>query len=157
MRKTLLILGQILFCAALTSAQEVIAPQGESYSNSSGEIQFTLGEMMISTFENGTNTMTQGFHQTKLIISGIEDYASYFEVAIYPNPVLNQLTIKFTDIQFGYHIDLLDVNGKLVGTQPLVGLESTIDVRALAAGIYMLLLKDEEGQFLKTYQIHKLN
>ena len=157
MRKTLLILGQILFCATLNFAQEVVAPQGESYSNSSGEIQFTLGELMISTFENGTNGITQGFHQTKLIISSIEDFSSSMKVAIYPNPVLNQLTIKFTDIQFGYQVDLLDINGKLVGTQPLVGLESTMDVSALAAGIYMLLLKDEEGQFLKTYQIHKLN
>ena len=157
MRKTLLLLGVFLFCASGIFAQEIIASQGKSYSSSSGKIQFTLGETMISTFENGSNGLTQGFHQTKLVISGVEDYMSSLEASVYPNPVLNQLTIEFTDIQFGFQIDLFDINGKKVGTQPLVGLVNTIDVSTLAAGIYMLLLKDEEGEYLKTYQIHKLN
>lgn len=157
MKKTLLISGHILFCVATTSAQEVVSTQGESYSNSSGGIEFTVGELMISTYQNGTNGLTQGFHQTKLVISSVKDFESSFEVAIYPNPVMYELTIKFTDIQYGYQLEMVDVNGKLVKVQQLSGTESTVDVSQMAAGVYMLLLKDEEGDLIKTYQVHKLN
>jgi len=157
MKKTLLIAGQIVFCAFITQAQEVIAPQGESYSNSSGEIQMTIGEPIISTFENGTNGLTQGLHQTNLIISSIEDFAEEFDVSIYPNPVMNQLTIKLTNVKEGYQIEMVDINGKLVKTQSIFNEENQVDVTNLAAGVYILMLKDKQGQYLKTYQIHKLN
>ena len=157
MKRTLLICGQILFCVVTTSAQEVVSTQGESYANSSGRIEITVGELMISTYETGTNSLTQGFHQTKLIISSIEDFSPSFDVAIYPNPAMYELTIQFTDIQYGYSISMLDVNGKLVKTEELTGPETTFDVSQLAAGAYMLLLKDEEGELIKTYQVHKLN
>jgi len=157
MKKTLLIAGQIVFCTYLTQAQEVISPQGESYSNSSGEVQITIGEPIISTFENGTNGLTQGFHQTNLIISSIEDFAEEFDVSIYPNPVMNQLTIKLTDAKEGYQIDMVDMNGKLVKTQLIFSEVNVVDVSQMAAGVYLLRLKDEQGQYLKTYQIHKLN
>ena len=157
MKKTLLFTGQILFCAFVTQAQEVISPQGESYSNSSGEVEFTIGETVISTFENGTNGITQGFHQSNLIISSIKDFTPNMDISIYPNPVMNQLTIKLTDIKEGYHFDMVDMNGKLVKSNPIKNLENQVDLTALAAGVYMLILKDEQGNNLKTYQLHKLN
>jgi len=157
MKKILLIAGQIVFCAFLTQAQEVISPQGESYSNSSGGVEFTIGESVISTFENGTYGLTHGFHQSNLIISSIEDFTPNMDIAIYPNPVMNQLTIKLSDIKVGYHFQMVDMNGKLVKSNPINNLETQVDVSAFAAGVYLFILKDEQGENLKTYQIHKLN
>tara|TARA_R110002050_G_scaffold147017_1_gene272630 strand:+ start:8875 stop:9348 length:474 start_codon:yes stop_codon:yes gene_type:complete len=157
MKKTLLISGQLLFCVATTSAQEVVSTLGESYSNSSGGIEFTVGELMISTYQNGSNGLTQGFHQTKLIVSSTADFTSSFEVRIFPNPVMYHLNINLTEAHNGYRVEMLDINGKLVKSQSLFGLTHVIDVSPLAAGIYMLILKDEEGELLKTYQVHKLN
>ena len=157
MKKTLLFMGQIIFCVVATSAQEVMSTQGTSFSNSSGGVEFTVGEVMTSTYYNGTNYLTNGFHQTQLVISSIEDNASHFEVSIFPNPVMNELTIKFSEIQFGYQLELMDINGKLVKTHPLSDTETKLNVQDIAAGVYMLLLKDEEGEYLKTYQLHKLN
>lgn len=53
MKKLLLIFSQIALCMGVLHAQEVIAPNGESYSNSSGQIQYTLGETAIETHETG--------------------------------------------------------------------------------------------------------
>lgn len=72
------------------------------------------------------------------------------DVAIYPNPVINQLTIKLSDIIVGYHFKMVDMNGKLVKSNPIHSLETQVNVSALAAGVYMLILKDEKGKNLKS-------
>ena len=53
-----------LFATLSVSAQEVVSTQGDSYSNASGSIDFTIGEVIIDTGTDGTNDLTQGFHQT---------------------------------------------------------------------------------------------
>ena len=45
-------------------AQEVVVTQGDSYSNASANIDFSIGEVIINTGTDGTNDLTQGFHQT---------------------------------------------------------------------------------------------
>lgn len=52
-----------MLAAFSLTAQEVISTQGDSYTNSNGTIDFTIGETVINTFTNGNTTLTQGFHQ----------------------------------------------------------------------------------------------
>ena len=52
------------FASLAVSAQEVVATQGDTYSNASANIDFTIGEVIIDTGTDGTNDLTQGFHQT---------------------------------------------------------------------------------------------
>ena len=63
MKKNTLVLFS-LFASLAVTAQEVISTQGESYSNASASIDFTIGEVIINTETAGTNVITQGFHQT---------------------------------------------------------------------------------------------
>ncbi|MFB0961844.1 MAG: hypothetical protein QMB20_11635, partial [Flavobacteriales bacterium] len=44
-------------------SQEVVSTQGDSYSNASGSIDFTIGEVITATGTNGASDITQGFHQ----------------------------------------------------------------------------------------------
>jgi hypothetical protein len=60
------------FVAAFAaSAQEVFSSQGEAYSNANGSIDFTIGEVVINTGTDGTNDLTQGFHQTNWNFLGV--------------------------------------------------------------------------------------
>ena len=61
MKRHTLVLFSLL-ATGTVSAQEVVSSQGDSYSN--GSIDFTLGEVIIATGTDGTNDLTQGFHQT---------------------------------------------------------------------------------------------
>ena len=63
MKKNTLVLFSLL-ATGTVSAQEVVATQGGSYSNTSASIDFTIGEVIIATETDGTNDITQGFHQT---------------------------------------------------------------------------------------------
>ena len=83
-----------LFVAISVSAQEVVATQGESYSNASANIDFTIGEVIIATGTDGTNDITQGFHQTNWNFLGVEDHAPNYEAIIFPNPTEDVLNIR---------------------------------------------------------------
>ena len=83
MKRHTLVLFSLL-ASGIVSAQEVVSTQGDSYSNASGSIDFTLGEVIIATGTDGTNDITQGFHQTNWNFLGVEDFAPNYEATIFP-------------------------------------------------------------------------
>ena len=156
--KALILTGvQLLVGLNFALSQEVISSASGSYSNFYGKIDFTTGESVIHTFSDGTNYLTQGFHQPQIIISGIKDFSKDFLVTVFPNPVMSELRINLSESVDGYQISVLDLNGKNILTQPIKGKENSINVSPFAAGVYVLILKDASGKPLKSYQIHKLN
>ena len=62
---------------------------------------------------------------------------------LYPNPVKDQLTLRFDDGDEPESVELYDLAGRLVGTKPN-GLES-IDMNAMSSGVYMLRLTMKDG------------
>ena len=144
----------LMLLATLTvSAQEVVSTQGDSYSNGSGSIDFTIGEVVINTGTDGTNDLTQGFHQTNWNFLGVEDHAPNYEVIIYPNPtedVLNIRTSTFENVTY----TLYDAQGKLVMQEMLSAEQTLIQVSQLAPGSYSLTLNNK-AQNLKTFKLIK--
>jgi hypothetical protein len=134
-------------------AQEVVSTQGDSYSNASGSIDFTLGEVIIDTGTDGSNDITQGFHQTNWNFVGVEDFAPNYEAIIFPNPtseVLNIRTSSFENVTY----TLYDAQGKLVMQDILSAEQTPIQVSQLAPGSYSLTLNNET-QNLKTFKLVK--
>ena len=150
-KQTLLMFS--LFATLSTSAQEVVSTQGDSYSNASAKIDFTIGEVVINTGTDGTNDLTQGFHQTNWNFLGVEDFAPNYEAIIFPNPtldVLNIRTSKFENVTY----TLYDAQGKLVMHDILSAEQTPIQVSQLAPGSYSLTLNNET-QNLKTFKLVK--
>jgi hypothetical protein len=153
MKKKLLFGLGSLFTTISLSAQEVVSSQGETYSNSNGSMDFTVGEVVIDTGTNGTNDLTQGFHQTNWNLVGVEDFAPNYEVTIFPNPtqdVLNIKSSKFDHVTY----TLYDVQGKLVMQNILSAEQTPIHVGQLAPGSYSLSINDKKGQ-LKNFKLIK--
>ena len=142
-----------LFAAISVSAQEVVSTQGESYSNASANINFTIGEVIINTGTDGTNDITQGFHQTNWNFLGVEDFAPDYEATIFPNPTQDVLNIKTSSYE-NVTYTLYDAQGKLVMQNPLSSEQTLIQVSQLAPGSYSLTLNNVQQQ-LKTYKLIK--
>lgn len=143
MKKNTLVLFS-LFATISVSAQEVVSTQGDSYSNGSANIDFTIGEVIINTGPDGTNVITQGFHQTNWNLVGLEDFAPNYEATIFPNPtedVLNIRTSTFENVTY----TLYDAQGKLILQNILSAEQTPIQVSQLAPGAYSLELIFEEG------------
>ena len=152
MKKNTIVLFS-LFASISVSAQEVVSAQGESYSNASAKIDFTIGELVINTGTDGTNELTQGFHQTNWNFVGLEDHAPNYEAIIFPNPtqdVLNIRTSAFENVTYS----LYDAQGKLVMQNILSAEQTPIQVSQLAPGSYSLTLNNET-QNLKTFKLVK--
>ena len=143
----------LFFASLAVTAQEVVATQGESYSNASANIDFTIGEVIIATGTDGTNDITQGFHQPNWNFVGLEDFAPDYEATIFPNPtedVLNIRTSTFENVTY----TLYDAQGKLVMQNMLSAEQTPIQVSQLAPGSYSLTLNNQI-QNLKTFKLVK--
>lgn len=147
----------IVFCSLLTtlacSAQEVVSTQGDSYSNGSGKIDFTIGEVVINTGTNGTTNLTQGFHQTNWKFLGLADYAPQIEVSVFPNPTSDFLTIQTETVE-NIRYELYDAQGKCVLQGKLTGTQTSVHVSELATGSYSLNLLNAT-QLLKSIKLIK--
>jgi hypothetical protein len=148
--------NQLVFFSLLTSlavsAQEVVSTQGDSYSNGSGSIAFTIGEVISNTGTDGT--LTQGFHQSNWNFLGLENHAPNFEATIFPNPtsaILNIRTSTFENVTY----TLYDGQGKRVMQDMLSAEQTPVQVSQLAPGSYSVTLNSESQQ-LKTFKLVKI-
>ena len=152
MKRTTFVLFS-LFATISVSAQEVVTTQGDSYSNASGNIDFTLGEVVINTGTDGTNDLTQGFHQTNWSFVNIENHVPSYEAIIYPNPAEDFLNIQaslYEDVSYV----LYDEMGKLILQGRLLSEKTALVVGQLATGRYSLILNNSKEN-LKTFNIIK--
>ena len=136
-RRTIVVFSLLSTLSA--TAQEVVSSQGESYSNVTGSIDFTIGEVVINTETSGAGEITQGFHQTNWNILSVEDHAPSYEVTIFPNPMEDVLSIetsKFDNVTY----TLYDAQGKMVMQNKLSAEQTPIQVGQLVQGAYTLEL-----------------
>ena len=143
-----------LLIGTTLSAQEVVSSQGESYSNSSGNINFTIGEVVTNTETDGTYDITQGFHQSNWTLVGIKNFVPNYEVSIYPNPSTNVLNIKTSSYE-NVSYKLYDAVGKLIMQGDLSSDLTALQVSYIAQGKYTLTLNDQT-QILKTFKLIKV-
>ena len=152
MKKLLLISAIAL--TSITYSQEVISTQGDSYSNASASIDFTIGEVVINTVSDGTNDLTQGLHQTNWNFLGVDDHEQNFEATVYPNPMGTELFIEMENFKNSSYI-LYDAVGRIVANDNLSTLKTGIDVSTLAPSSYSLVLQDENQIKIKTFKLVK--
>lgn len=147
----------VLLCTLLSSAtafsQEVISTTGESYSAANGSISFTIGEVVINTATDGTNILTQGFHQTNWNFVGLEDFSPDYEVSVFPNPSTDLLTIQTSKFD-GVSFNLYDAMGKIVLRDELSAEQTILEVSELPTGSYSLTLVSN-NENLKTFKLIK--
>ena len=153
MKKLLL----ILLCLPMigfgqVNSPSVISSSGDSYSNGSVIMDYTLGEIVVETHTNSTTILTQGFHQGVLEVS-TEVVNIDIKTKVYPNPTTNFLIIE---LEKNVNADILvyDINGKLVMKDRLNNeQQKQLDFSFLTQGNYFLHINIADKQ--SVYQINK--
>ena len=154
MKKETLLVFSLLLSTCSVSAQDVVSAQGDSYSNASANIDFTIGEVIIDTGTDGTNDLTQGFHQTNWNFLGVDNHEQNFEATVYPNPMGTELYIQTENFEFMSYV-LYDATGRIVAENKLNALQTGIDVSTLAPSSYSLVLINENQENVKTFKLVK--
>lgn len=88
----------------------------------------------------------------KMTISSSIDPETVSQLAIYPNPATDILSIEFP--VFGINdktIEILDLNGKIVATTQFSSFKVNMDISGLSNGVYFLRLSCEEGLITKKF------
>jgi len=154
--KTIIILQLLVLAAFFVSSQEVVSSGGETQTISGIEISWTIGEPVIETISSGSTVLTQGFHQSKLTVTAIDDVLiSDFELNVYPNPTSEFVIISSNNLDDKSSYSLFDLTGKLLENKIISTSETRVNLRNYASGTYLLKLQYNPIQPLRTYKIVK--
>jgi hypothetical protein len=141
------------------TSPSVISSSGNSYNNGGVNMDYTLGEIVVETFQPTVTPLpltytilTQGFHQGILkVTTSVENIA--IETKVYPNPTTQYLIIE---LEKSVDADLLvyDINGRLVLQDKLIDQSrKELDFSFLKQGNYLLHINISDKQSI--YQINK--
>ena len=145
----LVVVGLALSSAAYAQnmARSVLGAAGTTYVQPSfGDLHFTVGEVATGRLENGL-VLTEGFHQTYTSISvGTRDAGNLdVDITLYPNPTIDVLNVELAERIDG-HLEVYDQLGRRVVQTPITQQLHQLDFTALAAGQYVVRVRDDSGR-----------
>lgn len=155
MTRLMILLFVLLFVRTIEAqnlSPTVVNSAGGVIQNNFHILEWSLGELAVSTLTSSNNLLTQGFLQPNVTIVGTEDLFDESRLAVFPNPVSNWLNLQ-TDIPDIKTIQIHDVLGKLVlqrEFQPL------LDIYQLESGTFIISLLNKQNQFLHSLKINKI-
>ncbi len=166
MRKYLFLFVCILFMITGINAQVILTPSVISSGGGYGEngnisISWTLGELAVTTLKGESMLLTQGFQQPFDIGDGIRKDEVSWDISVYPNPVKDELRIRFNIENAGdFLLEIQDVAGRLIRQEQRKQI-STGDIVILntstcADGIYFLKILTPDRQQVQVISLRKL-
>lgn len=157
---TLISFAGVAFANAQSISQQVIASAGTHYTGSNAQLSWTIGEPVITTVSNGSNTITQGFHQTLLNVTSVEEQSiAGVNVTVFPNPTSDVLNINLTNNLKDLQMDLFDMSGKLLQAREIGSAEGNVQISMTeyARANYLLRVYSADGSVNYTYKVQKMN
>jgi hypothetical protein len=158
----LILIGQSALGQAITqkpiSSLQLLSSAGDSYKNSSYELDWSLGEILTETNGNSTITLTQGFHQSNYTVTAVDQLENMqFEISAFPNPATDYLTLSIEDPHIeNFKYFLTDLNGKVLQESKISTNRQQINLMKLPAGLYFLKVRSLNN-IEKTFKIIKSN
>lgn len=163
--KRLNILILLLCCALFTFAQslerQVIANAGLAVQNSSAGLSYTLGQEATASNITSTVKLTQGFQQVdpEEFLGVLDLNKINGQAMVFPNPTVNLLKVESNLLEHGINIlnyQIMDLHGKIVLNSKVAAVGGQIDVSALAASTYTILLSSKDRTFQQRVRFIKI-
>lgn len=146
-----------IFAANELHAQEIVSATGGDANGSGGSSSYTVGQVVYTTTIGTNGSIAQGVQQPYEIYTtaGIEVIGIYLELAAYPNPVSNVLTLNIGNYNNEKLIyQLYDIQGKLLDSKQVVNSNTRIGMQDFPVSTYLLNVLDN-NLLIKTFRIIK--
>lgn len=160
--KKLIVLLNLLLCTGISchaqaNPPDVFSSAGGEGTDGNSHLSWTIGEPITETVSDGTNSLTQGFHQPWVeITTDVEDaIGSGSGISVFPNPTRHVLHVVYADeTPAEDRLELMDAQGRLVHQGRIRSTSTDLDVTKYAPGNYFLRLLGEEGVTKRTFKIN---
>ncbi len=146
----------------------VLATGGGIDSTTQMSLEWTLGEIAVTTLSSETIMITEGYHQPWLVVSEYDDSSITntstanldFQIKINPNPVKSFVNIQMQSSENSeIFINLYSLEGKqMMGKLKKQSSDYfEIDLSDLSSGLYLLRFTNLNGDVIQTYKLSKIN
>jgi len=141
---------------AQSVSPQLVSTAGDSFNNTSYQLDWSIGELQTETFAGSQNTLTQGFHQGTYTITSIhENPLLEFTITVFPNPTTEFIMLKVESEKFNeMFYTVTDLTGKILETGKLINETEQINFTHYAVGSYIVTIS-QNNQLLKSFQIIK--
>ena len=154
----LLIITNTLVMEAQSLELQSFSSIGDQLTSSS-EISLSsiLGEIATEELDGSNLRLTQGFHQQFKVISNSNDTENTFEIIIFPNPTLENLTLKTEEVDKKLMVHIYDSSGQLLSFSEFNKKTLTIPFSDYPAGQYYAIIRDEGSRIIDQIPFQKIN
>jgi hypothetical protein len=147
-----------LFAGAMgASAQNNTVAAGGVAKGAGGSATYSIGQIDYRTATGAGGSMTEGNQQPiEIFTTGLDNPSVSISASAWPNPTSNGVTLTIDDVKPGDSFyTLFDDEGKQIEEQNISSVNTSINMSALANGIYLLKVTDKNDNKTKTFKIIK--
>ncbi len=121
-------------------------------------LSYTAGEAVISTVENDSTVLTQGFHQPNYVVTALEYTFLPGAVSVFPNPTSALLNVRLAGLPMeNVTITLFDPAGRLMLTAKMDADLWQTNLADWPGGCYWLRVSDAKTRQSGSFKIFKSN
>lgn len=147
-------------CNAQTNGPNAIVPAGGTDHTNAVEVDWTVGETFSKSVRVNDGMITEGYNQPtlRLLSAEPETTPAPYRFSVAPNPVQSVLTVRSTsESDAEVVIRLMDAGGNIISMIKASAKNDTkeIDMSELAAGMYLVSIKNMDGVLLQSFRIIK--
>ena len=158
MRRLFLTVGlgfALIGANAQTASPELVSSSGDSFNNTSYQLDWSIGECITGTHSAGDYVITQGLHQGNYVVTSVEDLRSDISMSVYPNPTSDFISLKVESSKVeGLQYTISDFSGRVLQTENFAGYLEQLNFSNYANGIYFLTV-NQESKLIKSFKIIK--
>ncbi|PTB94662.1 hypothetical protein C9994_11935 [Marivirga lumbricoides] len=155
-KSTLIIFIGILLSWSKIHAQEAPVSAGGNAEGSSGNISYSVGQVLYTSAGNSEILITPGIQQTySIAILSTSKMAENIHITVFPNPSSEYLTLKTNLLEIkNQNYQVYNSQGKIMMEKGIQSDETVIDTQALPDGVYLFNVLTN-GQLIKSFKIIK--
>ncbi len=164
MKATILSLFSVLLAIGIIEGQSIerqaIASAGNTLTNGNISLDFTIGEVAVTTLTTSDLILTQGFHQGELMTTSVDGLPVSVTYKIYPNPTKDKLWLEMTGEALDFYVLLYNELGQPLSVtkrhvQGIGQWQGNFDLSKLSAGLYLFVFADLNGKWLASHKFVK--
>ncbi|MEO1628460.1 MAG: S8 family peptidase, partial [Bacteroidota bacterium] len=133
----------------------------EARSNSQVQVDYSFDDLHPqagSNYYRLRQVDRDGSHEYSKVVTAVYEDAGK-NVRIFPNPIREEVKLRFAEIWTGGQLSVFNALGQLVHQQPLArqpkGSDFMVDASTWSEGMYFLNLQDANGQLVKQEKLLK--